>query len=334
MHVRLNAIPISNVAVADVNQSSLAYLESCRRKTRLFPFVVMLVAVGYCLEVLPLAPPAWLVEGMPHDPIVRESSVAKTLFLIVFAPISLFIANWINAFRFLRGRFASVLSTFALVKLVSKRGALTLGAGLLCLFFVLHVGLTHHLSLQSYFVKTQLGIVLAAMLVALEPPIVLVLGSSANSNDLLELAAKHSTPLRTIHLFGSLQAKRMIAVNPEDNLRTVLGQRWRKSIASLIQDVPVLVLDARYTSAAVTEEAALLAQLGQLRRIIVVVNEDGSAPAPGPRHSDSISPKAINHIIWRDLCSSRLSSCRPSRLPNHTITVGHTNSGLPRNLPS
>jgi hypothetical protein len=63
-------------------------------------------------------------------------------------------------------------------------------------------------------------------------------------------------------------------------------------------------------------------------------NDLEQAGEAGPRHSGSISPKAINHMICCDLSCSLLPSCRPSRIPNHSIVLGQTRFGLPWNLSS
>jgi hypothetical protein len=53
----------------------------------------------------------------------------------------------------------------------------------------------------------------------------------------------------------------------------------------------------------------------------------------GPHHSDSIWPLGINYMICCDLYCSWSPFCRPSHFPNHSVMLGQTGFGLPRNLP-
>jgi len=126
-------------------------------------------------------------------------------------------------------------------------------------------------------------LVATVLLLALQPPYLLLLGaSSPETGRSLAVVSTALNPLRVVGLLDQGRIGYVVgAFSPfTDNLRTVSDADWRGVVETLIDLVPVIVVDARTDRPVVVEEVGrLLARPDRLRKALFVTDPDGGAPA-------------------------------------------------------
>jgi hypothetical protein len=127
------------------------------------------------------------------------------------------------------------------------------------------------------------------------PPSVLLLGTS--NGECVRLRHKLERglyPYRVVVLFDphaaspsdfSLFARNLLEW---DNLRTTSGN-WRSVVHPLMDMVPIIVMDTRFPTPGVIEEAKRVTTEGLSGKTVLLVGDDGSAPALGDLGKPDIS---------------------------------------------
>lgn len=116
------------------------------------------------------------------------------------------------------------------------------------------------------------------------PPTVLLLGASHVDVARLRYEVERGLhPYRVIALLDGGSASELSSFERElqrwDSLRTLNAAAWRKAVDRLAGDAPIIVIDARHASANLADEIAGRRSKGQLKKALVVTQDDGTAPA-------------------------------------------------------
>lgn len=228
---------------------------------------------------LPLKPPLWLVAGGNIDPPgVGYPRLARVIFLVLLAMLSLYPLIWFDTVRMRRRFPLRELPVMVRLVLASREGAIALypmaiGAAVVAWF------LLRNSLLASYSMRIGIMIVCGTLMILLLPPGAIVLGSSSpGSVDLVVGITRLMHPYRVVSLIEDRRLIRTPFAGKHDNLRTVKSASWRGAVHRLVEITPLVIVDTRFPTPNVCEEIKHMLDARRISKTLFVINEDGTAP--------------------------------------------------------
>ncbi|MBK6932604.1 MAG: hypothetical protein IPH12_17790 [Saprospirales bacterium] len=189
----------------------------------------------------------------------------------------------------------------------SKRGSLLIGILIFCLLIWFNP-LAANLSPYRFIMAGTF--VFSITLFWFQPPFALMLGESSPEIRVpLKTISGFLNPLRIVGFFDGMREINGAFSPFTDNLRTESFRDWEKVIDTLINLVPLIVLDARGTSKIVAFEVFLINRSPRgLKKSIFIVNPDGTAPALYV-NGLSIHTPGLQGIFEKDLSNQLKRHC-------------------------
>lgn len=229
---------------------------------------------AWILGAFPISPPSWTTTNMVTSLPLPASRFAQWVQCFVVSIVVAMLLTWLDSLRLGGLLVAKRLMTTFWLQTRGKRSFLALVFFALG-FYVLASEYRFINALHPYALNVFLVIAFGAAIHLFRPPVALALTSScADCEDFLDLVSSSLFPLRTVMLLDTSRVQRQLHMTEGDNLRTFEFANWEIAVQTLMDSVPLIVIDGRNPSTVVAKELEWICQssLRSSRTIIVSDN--------------------------------------------------------------
>jgi len=236
----------------------------------------MLVFGAWLFGLLPI--PAPFAYPSETDVVQAKRTIERALYSLTLLVVSPMPFIWLDTLLQTRRSPAAAMHILIKAKFRTWRGLMG-SACVICAFGVALTVTWSNLDLRnSYFVQMEITIALNFLLIFLQPPTTIFLGSSSDpSAELLRTIVPILRPFRTVSLINRTWTQTVLGV--ENTFRTIQGWAWRSSVHELVEISPLVIVDARTASANVCEEVQYMLSSERAWKTLFVTNENGQASA-------------------------------------------------------
>jgi hypothetical protein len=232
---------------------------------------------GIALQVYAVALAALLFPR----PVRGEDMSAWVFFLVTTGLIAIAPGLWFQSSLMGGGTGVATIPLMARSLVQSRRGLMTIGAVTLVCSITAYQYLVVGAPLFPYMLPFVVVLSAGTLILALRPPIAIVLTSSGpEAAPLVEATAKALFPHRTVALLDErLLPPTLFYTKELDNLRTIGAADWQSRVSRLVDAVAVIVVDSRASTPATIWENQLVLAPSRIGRTLFVTGPRGEMPA-------------------------------------------------------